>query len=352
MVKHFKLIAFLMVSALLLISSVEISHAGEKVYNWKFFGAYGPTEGPSSYVWKDLFKRIEKETNGRMKIKIFWYGQHPFEGSDMLKVISDGSAEMAHYYGPFLSSVEPVFGIDALPMLFPTDPEDSMKVGAALWGGFSQDRSGVLERILEDRWGATLVHMIVGSQQRFFTKGYKVDSMNALKGHKVRANSPEVAALVELLGGTPAPLKWGEIYTALQQGLVDGIHTSTFFAKAAGFSEHIDTISMIDFSCAADGLMINLEKLNELPEDIRNTMLKILREDALKPQIAEVTMAARAFEELAAEGKKIYAPGAQLREEISKACLEKITKPWIKRVGPDAQEAFDMIQKVSSQLKK
>lgn len=349
--KMTKFASVLVVAVLLLAASLGTSFAADKVYRWKFFAGYGPSEGPASYVWKDLVERIETETNGRLKIKIFWYGQHPFEGSDMLKVISDGSAEMAHFYGPFVSSVEPVFGIEALPMLFPTNPVDSMKAEAALWGNFNMDRSGILERILQDKWGATLVHMVAGSQQRLFTKGFPVTSMDALKGKKIRANSPEVSALIELLGGTPVPLKWGEIYTALQQNMVDGIHTSTFFAKAAGFTEHIDTITMVDFSCASDGLMIGLEKLNELPEDLRATLLRILREDAMGPQLAEANMGALTFESLVFEGKKVHLISPEMRAELTQAAHEKIIKPWVERVGEDGRKAVETVQNVSESLK-
>lgn len=350
--KFLKFISAFSIASILTMMCASTVLATEKVYRWKFFTGYGPTEGPSSYVYKDLVKQIEKETNGRIKIKIFWYGQHPFEGSDMLKVINDNSAEMAHFYGPFLSSVEPAFGIEVLPMLFPTGSEDSLKVEAALWGNFEGDRSGVLERILQDNWGATLVHMVAGSTQRFFTKGFNVDSMTALKGKKIRANSPEVSALISMLGGTPVPLKWGEIYTALQQNMVDGIHTSTYFAKSAGFSEHIDTITMMEFSTAADGIMISQKALESLPEDLRTILLRVLREDAQAPQLLEANMAALAFESLALEGKKIYAPSKEFRAQITEMSYDKIVLPWIERVGPNGKDAVETVQKAVAELKK
>ncbi len=44
-----------------------------------------------------------------------------------------------------------------------------------------------------------------------------------LKGLKIRVQpSPTTIKMIELMGGSPTPISFGEVYTAMQQGVVDG----------------------------------------------------------------------------------------------------------------------------------
>ena len=69
---------------------------------WSFYTAYGPEDGACCEIWQQLFDKIYEETDGRLKIEIYWYGQHPYEGEEMLKVVKDGS----YATGKFLKLVK------------------------------------------------------------------------------------------------------------------------------------------------------------------------------------------------------------------------------------------------------
>lgn len=311
---------------------------------WKFFSAYGPTEGPCCLIWQGLFDRIEKETGGELRIKAFWYGQHPYEGSDMLKAVKDGAAQIGHFYGPFVSSSEPLYEFEAIPMVMPGDSLEAFALLKVLWGGFKGERSGPFERVLQDNWDATLVHLIPGGQQRLFTKGYAADTPGSLKGHKIRANSPSMGAFVEVLGGTPVNLAWGEIYTALAQGLIDGLHTSTFFSKSAGFMDICDTINLWEIGAATDGLMVSRAALDKLPADVRQTFLRIMAESANKPEMAELQDHAVTFERLVLEGKQVRTVKAEDRKAVADAVHARLLPEWKKRVGPEADEVLRLVK--------
>lgn len=310
---------------------------------WKFFSSYGPTEGPCGYIWQELFKKIEQETNGELKIKVFWAGQHPYEGSDMLKAISTGAAQLAHFYGPFVSSAEPLYELEAIPMIMPADSYKTFDILKKLWGNFQGDKSGPLEKVLQERWGASLVHLIPAGAQRLFTKGYAANTPGSLKGHKIRSNSAAMASFISALGGTPINLAWGEIYTGLAQGLIDGTHTSTFFAKSTGFMDICDTVNLWEISAATDGLMVNVEALNALPEEVRKVFLKVMSESAMKPETAELADHALALEQLILEGKKIYTVSKEDRNAVAKQVHETYLPEYIKRGGAEAQQAIDII---------
>lgn len=342
--------------ALLLVFAVALTGCGgneeptggasDDVTEWAFYSAYGPDEAASCEVWTRLFDQINQETNGKLVITPYWYGQHPYEGEDMLKALEDGSCQISHFYSGYLSAVEPVFGADAVPMLFPSDPMESWEVTARLWGNFKQDKSGVLESVLEDRWNATMVHMLPASPQRIFTNGYSVDGLGSLEGHKIRVYSPELGKLVEILGGTPVSVAFSEVYTSLSTNLIDGYITSVMFAESGGLFDFTDNINAWEIMASTDGLVVDLDELNALPPDVKDTFLKIMNESAMKPEMIELEMNDEIVDSRVATGKvKFVVPTEEKRAEVVEKVKTEIWGPWLELTGEEGQMVIDQINK-------
>lgn len=325
-------------------SQTPANNASDEVIQWSFYSAYGQGEGACSEIWPQLFEKVKEETGGKLVITTYWYGQHPYEGEDMLKALEDGSCQLSHFYGGYLSSVEPVFGVDAIPMLLPTDPMQAWSKISKLWGNFKQDKTGVLESILEDRWNASMVHMLPASPQRFFTDGYDVTDINSLKGHKVRVYSAELAKLVEIMGGTPVSISFSEVYTSLSTNLIDGLVTSTVFGNSGGVFDFADRINMWEIMSGTDGMMVSLDALNALPPDIKATFLKVMSESANKPEMLELEQNDAVVKELEAGGKvKVIVPTEENRNAVIEAVKKEIWSPWMETIGDDAKKVMDQI---------
>jgi TRAP-type C4-dicarboxylate transport system substrate-binding protein len=324
-----------------------------KAIQWSFFSAYGPEDGACCVVWPRLFKEIEQATGGQLVITPFWSGQHPYEGKDMLKVLKDGEAQLVHFYGGYLTAVEPVFGIDAVPMILPPDPIMAFKTVARLWGNFQQDRGGVLEDMLESRWNSSMVHMLPASAQRFFTKGYAAEGIGSFKGHKVRVYSPELSKLVEIMGGTPVSVSFGEVYTSLSTNLIDGTVTSTAFADSGGWFDYIDTINMWEIMAGIDGLAVSLKALGELPADVKAAFLKIMQESAMKPEMLELNDNAVVLEKHLLSGKvKAFVPKAEARGKVMAAVEKEIWAPWLAKTGEEGKKVLAQIEELKKELAK
>ena len=57
----------------------------------------------------------------------------------------------------------------------------------------------------------------------FYTKNKLIESPADLKGMKIRVQKSEMAIkMIVAMGGSATPIDWGELYTSLQQGVVDG----------------------------------------------------------------------------------------------------------------------------------
>lgn len=347
-VKRSALVALILVLVLSLsLTGCGGSGNGEEngdVTEWTFYAAYGPDEGVCCEVWRELFAQIEEETDGRLVITPFWYGQHPYEGEDMLKALEDGACQIAHFYGGYLSAVEPVFGADGVPMLLPAEPKESWDANTRLWGGFEQNKDGVLESILQDRWNATMVHMMPASPQRIFTVGYRVDGIGSMKGHKARVYSPELGQLIGILGGSPVSISFSEVYTSLSTNLIDGYITSTMFAESGGLFDFTDTINAWEITAAADGVIADLDALNALPEDVREIFLRIMHDSATKPEDREIAINDKIVEDRVATGKvEFYKPTPEALAEVVAEVEKTIWPTWLKQAGEDGQRVIDQI---------
>ncbi|HLR32633.1 MAG TPA: TRAP transporter substrate-binding protein DctP [Fodinibius sp.] len=81
-------------------------------------------------------------------------------------------------------------------------------------------------------------------QRSFYTQGRPIRTPEDLAGLKIRVQESAMAVnMVRTLGGSPTPISWGELYTALQQGIVDGAennlpsyHSSRHYEVSSYFS--------------------------------------------------------------------------------------------------------------------
>ncbi len=316
----------------------------EEVINWSFYSALGPNDAACCELWPQLFEQIEEETNGRLVITTYWSGQHPYEGEDLLKVVKDGQAELGYFIGSYASAAEPVFGADGIPMLFPNDLEKHWAAQSALWGNFEGNREGVLEDILQERWNASMVHMMPGGQTDIFTVGYDVDGLDSLKGHKVRTYSSDFASFVQVLGGTPVPISFSEVYTALATNLIDGVITAASNADSAGFFEYADTVNRWTINISCDAMIVSLDALNSLPDDVREVFVRVMHESATKPEMLDVERDQATREKVESEGVKIFTPSAESQQAVLEKVEEAIWEPWIETVGDDAIRVLEQIE--------
>ena len=135
----------------------------------------------------------------------------------------------------------------------------------------------------EDILNATIDRGFIGLT--FYNSGTRnmytkkpVKSVADLNGMKIRVQtSKTMVKMTELLGGSPSPLSFGEIYTALQQGVVDGAENNLIsYAE----SKHYEVAPYFTFdahSISPDVMIMNTKAWNKLSEDEQ----KIIKQAAL-----------------------------------------------------------------------
>jgi len=325
--------------------SDELTSSGYS-FEWSLFTTFGPEDASICYIWPKLFDEIKQRTNGQLNISIYWNGQHPYKGEDFLKIIKEGTVELVHLSAGYITSTEPVLGFFALPVVLPDESMERFNAEAAMWGNFEQ-KDGFLENILKNKWEAVTVHGIPGCWIRLFTKGYIADGIGSLKGHKIRVFSPELAKFVEILGGTPVSISYGEVYTALSTGLIDGAITTLQVANAAGWLDQCDTINLWNLIAYMDSTVVGIKALDELPDDIKKIFLDVMRTSAQKPEMLELYRESMLLEEKITEGYSLYVPDDVLKATVREKIMEQVIEPWLDSTGDSGKKAFEELEKIT-----
>lgn len=170
-------------------------------------------EGYPTVIGAREFARLVKErTNGRIKIELYPGGILGDEQT-VIEQLQFGAIDLTRISTISMATFEPAMNVLALPYLYPSG--DYM---------FDVLLSDVGEGILE----GLEPHGIVGltwydaGARSFYTRKTLVNDPEDLNGLRIRVlESQMYMDLVSALGGSATPIPWGDVYSALQTGVVD-----------------------------------------------------------------------------------------------------------------------------------
>lgn len=192
---------------------------------------------PSHPVHKGMMymaDRLHELSGGSMQIDIYPSEQLGTE-RECLELLQIGSLAMTKVSSAVLEGFDPSFRVFGLPYLFRDDEHRF----AVLDGQIGEE----LLLGLESYRIRGLCFYDAG-YRNFYTVDRPIRTPDDLRGLKIRVQeSPMAIQMVNILGGAATPVSWGELYTALQQGVVDGaennppsFYTSYHFEVAQYFS--------------------------------------------------------------------------------------------------------------------
>lgn len=157
--------------------------------------------------------KVVEKSDGKLQIEIYPSQQLGTE-RQALELLQIGSLAMTKVSGAVMENFAPNMKCLSLPYVF-RDREHTYKV---------QDGEVGRELLIQSEkyWLRGLGYFDAG-QRSFYTKEKSINTPDDLVGMKIRVQESVMAInLVKALGGAPTPISWGELYTALQQGVVDG----------------------------------------------------------------------------------------------------------------------------------
>jgi len=160
-----------------------------------------------------MANRVAEISAGRMRVDLYPSGQLGQE-RDLIELLQIGSLAMTKVSTAPLEAFVPEMKIFGIPYVF-RDHDHCWKV-------FNGPIGKKLLLAGEKYFLRGMCYYDAGSRS-FYTKEKPINKPSDLNGMKIRVMKSNVSVrMVESLGGSPTPIPWGELYTSLQQGVVDG----------------------------------------------------------------------------------------------------------------------------------
>lgn len=171
------------------------------------------TSHPVHKAMEFMKKRMEEISDGKVRMDIY---PSSVLGSEVqcIEQLRNGSLAMTKTSAASIENFVPEMSVFGLPYLFRSEDH----YWAVLNGDIGKEllQKGNKQSLLG------LCYYDAGSRN-FYTKDTPIRTPEDLTGLKIRVmNSPTAVEMVERLGASAVPIAWGELYTALAQGTVDG----------------------------------------------------------------------------------------------------------------------------------
>ena len=176
--------------------------------------AHGLSETHTVHIAMTEFAdKVKERTNGRIQIQIFPNGQLGSENENMEQLMA-GVISMTKVSAPGLATYNESYHTFGLPYIFDST-EDFYHV-------MDSDQMHDFFLSSEDDGFVTLTYYTSGARS-FYTKNKAIRKPEDLKGLKIRVQDMKSQTdMMKALGGIPVAMSYGDVYTSLQTGIIDG----------------------------------------------------------------------------------------------------------------------------------
>ncbi|MBE7558729.1 TRAP transporter substrate-binding protein DctP [bacterium] len=172
----------------------------------------------------------------------------------------------------------------------------------------------------------------------FYTRaGKRVEKAEDLKGLKIRAiNSETMIAVLASLGCTPTVIEWGELYTSLQNGVVDGAENNVPSLYTSRQYEAVKYYTLNEHTAVPDVIMMSRKSWEKLTQEERDWLVSAFREAVefqkeLWRQDCEAQLA-----EMQSKGLEVIRPDKSSFIAAAQSFYDKLTDP----------ELVDLVEKI------
>jgi len=225
----------------------------------------GPENDPTHYTAVKFKELAEEYSDGRLAIDIFPNLQLGTE-AESLQVLRLGDIEMYIPYIGNLTPVAPSSGVLMLPYIWKSRDEMKRTVDAVY--------DEMNERIIKES-GARLLAVCPYAYRVLANSVRPVETIDDIKGLKVRVSKSNIPILAFKAWGVNAtPLAWGEVFTALQQKVIEGIENPYTVLVSTKFYEVTKYVTEIHYLLESKPIMMGEKFYQSLPSDLQSVVKK------------------------------------------------------------------------------
>ena len=243
---------------------------------------------------------VERQSNGRIEVQLFPNRQLGDE-KPMLEGLRFGTVDAAVITNAVIAQIEPAFQVNDLPFLYANEAQAHKvldgKVGQAL------------AKKLEAK-GVIALGFMEGGFRHMINNVRPVTKPEDVKGVKYRVmQNPVFIDMFSSLGGNAVPMAWGETFTAVQQGTIDGLEIPIAVIDSSKFNEVTKFLSLTNHTYSMIGLLISKKSLEKLPPDLQAAVREAGRTAVGAQRQAAAANARQLVDALAKKGMKVNPVG-------------------------------------------
>ncbi|MBL3656227.1 TRAP transporter substrate-binding protein [Fulvivirga sediminis] len=258
---------------------------------------------PVHVAMEFMADRVEEKSKGTLKIDIYPSQQLGTE-RECLELLQIGSLGMTKVSTGVLENFAPGMKVFGLPFLF-RDREHYYNV---LDSDLGQELLGEGKKY----WLKGIAYYDAGSRS-FYTINKPIHTPEDLKGLKIRVQeSASSIDMVKALGGSPTPVSWGELYTALQQGIVDGAENNPPSFYLSHHYEVCKYYTIDEHTYLPDVLVMSTVVWDQLSEEERKWLQDGVEESVKYQRTLWQKAEKDAIEAVKADGVEVIYPDKQL----------------------------------------
>ena len=251
-------------------------------------------------------ERLAEKSKGKLKVLIYPSGQLGAE-RECLELLQIGSLDITKVSAAVLENFIEDYKVLSMPYIFRNRTH-----------AFQVFDGEIGERMLlkgEQFRLRGLTFYDAGSRS-FYSKERPINRPEDLAGLKIRVQKSNMAvSMVNALGGSPTPISWGELYTALQQGVVDGAENNLPSFYTSKHYKVCKYYSLNEHTAVPDVLLVGMDSWKRFSEQEKNWIKEAARESSIHQRQLWAESEKRSLEAIKAAGVEVIYPDKILFEE-------------------------------------
>ncbi|MEO7853204.1 MAG: TRAP transporter substrate-binding protein [Rubrivivax sp.] len=206
---------------------------------------------------------VERDSRGRIEVQLF-PNRALGDERQMLEGMRFGTVDAGIITNAVIAQLEPAFSVNDLPFLYATEAQ----AHKALDGEIGKELAAKL-----NAKGIVLLGFMEGGFRNMINNKRPVTVPADVQGVKYRVmQNPVFIDMFTSLGGSAVPMAWGETFTAVQQGTIDGLEIPLAVIDANKYYEVTKFLSLTNHTYSAIGLVMSKRAFDKLPAELRGVV--------------------------------------------------------------------------------
>lgn len=294
------------------------------------FGHAHPTSDSQHVAALEFAKKVKERTQGAIEVQVFPSNQLGNDNT-MIAGVRGGTIDIAMSGNPYFTGIEPKLNVLDLPYLF--------------------DNGAHVAKVLDGPIGRSLLNELETRQMKglaFWEIGFRslansrrpVNKAEDIKGLKLRTTpNPAHIKAFQLLGASPQPMPFAEVYSALETKAIDGHENPPSVMLSTKMFEVQKYLSLTKHAYTASIVVMNKARFDALKPEYQ----QILLQEATNAAVFQRDLNAKGETAALAELRK---SGMQIVENPDTAGIKKIVadetrKLFIEKNGDELLKAID-----------